>query len=51
MRLKKTEIMRRGLRIALEKVRRRELRHLPPISIVVLFNFLNKIFIFYDLNV
>jgi len=29
--------MRRGLRVAPEKVRRRELYHLPPVKIVVLF--------------
>jgi len=32
------EMTRRGLRMALGKVRRRELCYLPPISIVVLFS-------------
>jgi len=38
VRLKKTEMTRRGLKMAPEKVRRRGLYHLPPISIVVLFS-------------
>ena len=42
---------RGGPRIALEKVRRRELCHLPPVSIVILFSLFNRIFIFCDLNV
>ena len=40
---------RRGLRMALEKVRRRGLYRLPLISIMVLL--INFYFIFYDLNV
>jgi len=31
------EIMRRGLRMAPGRIRRRELHHLPPIRLVVLF--------------
>jgi len=42
--MRRIEIMRRGLRMAPEKVRRREHRHLPLVSIVVLFS--NRIFIF-----
>jgi len=38
VRLKKTEMTRRGLRMALGKVRRRGFHHLSPISIVVLFS-------------
>ena len=34
--MKKMETRKRGLRMALEKVRRRELYHLPPISVIFL---------------
>jgi len=34
---RRTEMMQRGPRMALEKVRRRGLRHPPPVSILVLF--------------
>jgi len=37
-------MMQRGLRIALEKVRRRGLYHPPPVSILVL-SFFNRLFI------
>jgi len=37
VKMKKTEIRKRGPRIVLEKVRRRELHYLPPISTIVLF--------------
>ena len=37
MRIKKIETRKRGLRMALGKVRRRELYCLSPISIIVLF--------------
>jgi len=44
-------MIRRGPSIALGKVRRRRLRHLPPISIIVLFlSYLIEFFIFYNLN-
>ena len=49
---KKVEMMRRGLRMALEKVRRRGLCRLPSIRLVVLFfYFLTKFLFFCDLNV
>ena len=32
--------------MALEKVKREGLHHLPPVSIVVLFSLLNRIFLF-----
>ena len=38
--LKRAGMMQRGLRMAPEKVRRKELRCLPPVSILVLFFFL-----------
>ena len=38
-------MMQRGLRMALEKVRRKGLCHLPPVNIVVLFS------LFFILNV
>jgi len=37
VRMKKTEIIRRGLKRDLEKVRRRELCHLSPVSAIILF--------------
>ena len=46
-RKRRAEIKRRGLRMALGKVKRRGLCHLPPIRIVVLF----FVFIFCNLNV
>jgi len=46
VKLKKMEIMMRGLRMALGEVKRRGLHYLPPVSIVVFFNFLNKFFYF-----
>ena len=39
-----------GLRMAPEKVRRRELHHLPSVSIVVLFSLFLIVIFFYDLN-
>ena len=52
---RKVEITRRGLRMAPEKVRRRGLHCLPPVSIVVLFFLVFLLiffyFIFCDLNV
>ena len=51
MRLKKIEMTRRGLRMALGKIKRRKLHCLPLISIVVLVNFLNNFLNFCDLNV
>jgi len=51
VKLKKMEMTRRGPRIALGKVRRRELCYLSLVSIVVLFNLLDNFFIFCDLNV
>ena len=49
---REAEIMRRGLRMAPGKVRRRGLHCLPPVSIVVLFFlFIIRIFIFCELNV
>ena len=47
---RKAEMMQRGPRMAPEKVRRRGLCYLPPVSIVVLF-FVIEFFIFCDLNV
>ena len=44
------EMKRRGLRMALEKVRRRGLHRLSPVSIVVSF-YLIEFFIFCNLNV
>jgi len=47
MERRKVEMKRRGPRMALEKVRRRGLHCLPPISIVVLFSlFFNCYFSF-----
>ena len=43
-------MIQRGLRMAPEKVRRRELCHPPPLSIVVLFSVI-EFFTFYNLNV
>jgi len=40
-----------GLRMAPEKVRRRRLRHPPPVRLVVSCFFFNRIFIFCELNV
>ena len=40
VRMKKMETRKRDLRMAPGKVRRRELHHLPPISVIVLFVFL-----------
>ena len=49
---RRVEIMKRGLRMAPEKVKKRRLYCLLPISIVVLFSLYNRIFfIFCDLNV
>ena len=45
------DMKRGGPRIALEKVRKRELCRLPLVSIVILFSLFNRIFIFCDLNV
>jgi len=36
---RRTEMMQRGPRMAPEKVRREGLRHLPPVSVLVLFSF------------
>jgi len=36
---RRAEMKRRGLRIALEKVKKRELYHLSPVRLVVLFYF------------
>jgi len=44
-------MMWRGPRIAPEKFRRRGFCHPPPVRLVVLFFFFNRIFIFYELNV
>jgi len=41
------EMKRRGPRMALEKVRRWELRHPPPVSILVLFFLLIEFFIYF----
>ena len=41
------EIKRGGSRIAPEKVRRRRLRHPPPVSIVVLFSLFNRVFFYF----
>ena len=49
-RMRRIEIKRRGLRIALEKVRKRGLYCLPLIRIVVLF-FFKLLFVLYNLNV
>ena len=52
MRRWRTEMIRGGPRIALEKVKRRGLYCLLPIRIVVLFQFYSiVIFIFCDLNI
>ena len=48
--MRRAEIKRRGLRMALEKVKRRGFHCLPPVRIVVLFFLLIFYFIFYDLN-
>ena len=37
MRIKKTKMRKRGLRMALEKVRRKRLYYLSPVSIIFLF--------------
>ena len=37
VRMKKIEMRKRGPKMVLEKVRRRELCYLPPISVMVLF--------------
>jgi len=50
IRKRKAEMTRRGSKMALGKVRRRGVYHLPSISIVFLF-FFNFYFIFCDLNV
>ena len=44
-RMRRIEIKRRGLRIALEKVRRGGLQCPPPVSILVLFFLFNRLFI------
>ena len=44
-------MIQRGLRMALEKVRRRGLHCPPPVRLVVSFFFFNRIFIFCELNV
>ena len=51
MRRRRTEMMRGDPRMALEKVRRRGLCHLPSARIVVLFFLLIFYFFFCDLNV
>jgi len=51
MERRKAEMIRRGPRMALEKVRRKELHCPPPVSIMVLFlSYLIEFFIFCDLN-
>ena len=50
MRLKKIEMMRRGLRVVLEKVRRRKLYCLPSVSIVVLFFLSFSLIFFCNIN-
>ena len=47
---RRAEMTWRGPRMALGKSRRRGLRHLPPVSIVVLFSLI-EFFIFCELNV
>ena len=51
MKRRRMEIRKEGLRIALEKVKRRGLHRLPSVRIVVLFFFFNCYFLFCDLNV
>ena len=49
--MRRIKMMRKGLRMALGKVKRRKLCYLSLVRLVVLFFFFNCYFLFCDLNV